>query len=167
MEAHLSRHNNGERVSYRAMEKFISNNWSNITMPKMLRKDNGLFVFHFTSEEDLNSILECSPWMMNNHKPIILKRWYEGMELDLSCLSEIPVWINLPNLDVRFWSEHMLARIGSVVGNPLLTDFTSTNQERLSYARVLVEISATMELLRQVRLFGLSDEVVEQTLEYD
>ncbi|KAL8136712.1 hypothetical protein V2J09_002713 [Rumex salicifolius] len=118
-------------------------NRTNITLPKILWKENRIFVFHFDKEEDLIAVLERAPWRMSNNKPLILRRWQEGMVLDFSFLDLIPIWITMPNLDVRFWSEHMLQKIGSAVSTPILIDYNSANQERISFARVLVEISPT------------------------
>ncbi|KAL8138851.1 hypothetical protein V2J09_004852 [Rumex salicifolius] len=124
---------------------------TNIIGPKIIERDNGLFVFHFEKEEDFAFVLERGPWMLRGQRPIILRRWYEGMELDLLCLDVVPIWITLPNLDVCFWSEHMLAKIGSAIGTLILTDFNSAHQEKLSFVRVLVEISANTELLREIQ----------------
>ncbi|KAL8139694.1 LOW QUALITY PROTEIN: hypothetical protein V2J09_005715 [Rumex salicifolius] len=110
--------------------------------------------------EDLVSILEQGPWMLGGQRPFILRRCHEGMELNLSCLTFVPIWITLPNLDVRFWSEHMLARIGYAIGTPILTDFNSAHQQKLSFARVMVEINAQTKLLSEIQLHGEDQELL-------
>ncbi|KAL8140049.1 LOW QUALITY PROTEIN: hypothetical protein V2J09_006070 [Rumex salicifolius] len=136
-------------------------------MSQMPKRRNGLFVFHFDKEEDLASILERGPWMLGGQRAIILKRWKIGMELDLFCLTEVPIWITLPNLDVRFWSEDMLAKIGSAIGTSVLTDFNSAHQEKLSFARVMVEIPPSTELICSVEFHDEDGEIIQQHIIYN
>ncbi|KAL8171202.1 hypothetical protein V2J09_023006 [Rumex salicifolius] len=110
-------------------------------------------------EEDLITILERAPWTIRN-KPLVLRRWKEGMPLDLSCLDNIPIWVTIPELDVRFWSEHMLERIGSAIGIPILTHYHSATQGRLSFARVLVEIAPDSVLLNEITFKGPKGELI-------
>ncbi|KAL8129707.1 hypothetical protein V2J09_018862 [Rumex salicifolius] len=156
----------GENISFKFMEKFIATHWNNIMLPRILRKDNGLFVFHFDKEEDLITILERAPWTIRN-KPLVLRRWKEGMPLDISCLDNIPIWVTISELDVRFWSEYMLERIGSAIGIPILTDYHSATQGRLSFARVLVEIAPDSVLLDEITFKGPKDELISQPFTYN
>ncbi|KAL8140050.1 LOW QUALITY PROTEIN: hypothetical protein V2J09_006071 [Rumex salicifolius] len=151
------------------IQQDIIYNWLLTRCPKcqIIRKENGLFVFHSDKEEDPASILERGPWMLGGQRSIILRRWKIGMELDLSCLTEVPIWITLPNLDVRFWSEDMLAKIGFVVGTSVLTDFNSAHQEKLSFARVMVEIAPSAELIKSIEFQGEDGEIIQQDIIYN
>jgi hypothetical protein len=55
-------------------------------------------------------------------------------------LSSIPVWVKFLHLPLEFWSTKCLSRIASGVGKPLYADKMTEDQQRLGYARVLVEI---------------------------
>ncbi|KAL8162331.1 hypothetical protein V2J09_013820 [Rumex salicifolius] len=57
-------------------------------------------------------------------------------------------------------------RVGSAIGTPILTDYNFANQEKLSYARVLVEISSKDEPLTEVIFRGTDGELIHQELIY-
>lgn len=54
-----------------------------------------------------------------------------------------------------------LSRIGSGLGNPLYADDCTTKIERVSYARMLIEMDATQPFLTSVKVEN-SREVFEQ-----
>ncbi|KAJ6365131.1 hypothetical protein OIU76_029994 [Salix suchowensis] len=67
-------------------------------------------------------------------------------------MSTVPVWVKLPNLPLRCWSENCLSKIASVIGNPIQCDMLTSSMTRLSYARVLVEIDLRKTLRESVNL---------------
>lgn len=58
-------------------------------------------------------------------------------------LGTLPMWIRLP---LYLWGAKSLSNIGSVLGNPLVTDECTANKLRVSYVRMLVEVDITQEL---------------------
>lgn len=63
-------------------------------------------------------------------------------------ISSIPVWRNLPGLPLECWNATALGKITSKVGKPISTDKLTYTKERLSYARVLVEVDTAKELVQ-------------------
>lgn len=78
------------------------------------------------------------------------------MKLDLFSLNRVNVWITLPHLDLQFWNAVMLRKIVSYIGRPFHTDKLTEYLEqgdsdgRISYARVLVELNASVELRDEI-----------------
>ena len=62
------------------------------------------------------------------------------------------VWINLPGLPIECWHPNALGKIASKVGKPIVMDKMTASLERVSFARVLVEIDASKELTWNVRI---------------
>eukprot|EP00252_Welwitschia_mirabilis_P002186 TRINITY_DN1208_c1_g1_i1.p1 TRINITY_DN1208_c1_g1~~TRINITY_DN1208_c1_g1_i1.p1 ORF type:complete len:109 (+),score=10.27 TRINITY_DN1208_c1_g1_i1:913-1239(+) len=60
-----------------------------------------------------------------------------------------------------------MSKIASVIGKPLCTYGITTRQERLSFARICIEISAKNELLTDILLKGPNGERLEQNVEYE
>ncbi|XP_009777941.1 uncharacterized protein [Nicotiana sylvestris] len=58
----------------------------------------------------------------------------------------VPIWVNLPGLPIQCWAEENLGRIASLLGKPICTDRLTAECERISYARVLVEMDITQPL---------------------
>ncbi|PHU05563.1 hypothetical protein BC332_26385 [Capsicum chinense] len=75
-----------------------------------------------------------------NNKPVILKPWELDFEFDQEMLSMIPIWVKFPGLPVGYWSTEDLSKVASAVGKPIRTDSFITNADKISYARVLVEV---------------------------
>ncbi|KAK6773972.1 hypothetical protein RDI58_029211 [Solanum bulbocastanum] len=53
---------------------------------------------------------------------------------------QIPIWVKFPSLPVGYWSVQALSKVASAIGIPLYTNGFTTNAEKISYARVLIEV---------------------------
>lgn len=91
--------------------------------------------------------------MFGGVHPLLLRRWHPCIKFDSRRVNSVHLWITLPELSFQFWSEDM-SRIVSMVGKPLATDTLSAGRKRMSYPRVLVEVSADKPLKEKVILGG-------------
>lgn len=64
----------------------------------------------------------------------------------------MPIWINLPGLPWEFSNTNALGKIVSKVDKPIFTDKITSTRGRLSYARALVEVDASIELVHVVKI---------------
>lgn len=51
----------------------------------------------------------------------------------------MPIWIQLPSLNLKYWGEICLFKLVKGIGQPLKLDQATQSKDRLLYARVLVE----------------------------
>ncbi|KAL0386530.1 UNVERIFIED_CONTAM: hypothetical protein Slati_4596900 [Sesamum latifolium] len=65
-------------------------------------------------------------------------------------ISSTPVWATLPSLPLECWNPNALGKIGSKLGTPIAMDSLTLKMERLSYARILVEVDASKKLVEEV-----------------
>ncbi|KAK4384443.1 hypothetical protein Sango_3060400 [Sesamum angolense] len=65
-------------------------------------------------------------------------------------ISLTPVWVTLPSLPLECWHANALGKIGSKLGTPIAMDSLTLKMERVSYARILVEVDASKPLADQV-----------------
>ncbi|KAL0305271.1 UNVERIFIED_CONTAM: hypothetical protein Scaly_2991100 [Sesamum calycinum] len=65
-------------------------------------------------------------------------------------ISMTPVWATLPSLPLECWHANALGKIGSKLGTPIAMDSLTLKMERISYARILVEVDASKPLVDQV-----------------
>lgn len=63
------------------------------------------------------------------------------MEFSKEELLTVPIWVRLPGINFKYWSDQGLSKIGSLVGKPLMVDKQTEKKLRLSYARLLVEVN--------------------------
>ncbi|XP_028066993.1 uncharacterized protein LOC114269841 [Camellia sinensis] len=62
------------------------------------------------------------------------------MKLSKDQLDKIPIWVKLFNVPMEYWDEDGLSRIASVIGEPLYMDILTAYEDRVSFAKVCVEI---------------------------
>lgn len=97
-----------------------------------------------------NKILENN-WTFRG-QPLILQPWSPDLDLKKLDVEKVPVWIQLPHLPLSCWTPKVLGKIASCIGKPLATDRMTANRERLTYARILVEMEIKNDLRYEVRV---------------
>lgn len=111
-------------------------------------------------------MLFVGPYMIAR-RPIVIKEWVVDFCFEKEILKEIPLWIRLPKLPFNCSSGDSLSRIGSVLGTPICADECTSTQQRISYARLLVEIDITKPLVYTVQIEGDNWQRVEQQVYYE
>lgn len=77
----------------------------------------------------------------------MLKLWEIDFFFDQDLLSVVPLWVKFPGLPVGYCSTESLSKDASVVGKPLYADDKFTAHfEKISYARILIEVDASQPL---------------------
>lgn len=128
--------------------------------------NEGYFVVRFELQRDKDNLLGDGPLMIAN-RPIIIKDWVADFSFEKEVLKEVPLWIRLPKLPLSCWSADSLSRIGSVIGKPVCADECTSQQLRISYARLLVEVDVTKPLIYKVQEEDDDGFKVEQQVYYE
>lgn len=149
------------------MEKYVATHWTMVDKPEIRETHSGVFLYTFKDEKQMNTVLEKAPRTFGSSHPFLLQRWRPGIKLDPRNVESTHLWITLPNLDYQFWSEDMLSRIASKVGKPVVTDKLTALTQKMSYPRILVEVSALQPLKEKVTLKGPQGEIHEQKVHFD
>lgn len=131
----------GARSSLQGMSLFMEKHWK-IPQFKVFLKDNGVWVFKYNSLEDRLWVLENGPWLVGGCKPLILKAWKTGEAIDWTSFKLVPVWAKIVDIDLMLLSfNHMREVIGKMIGKLISIDRITNEVEKLSFARILVEVS--------------------------
>jgi len=112
----------------------------------------------------METILRAGPWIVVN-KSLSLKPWTPTFKFDQEIMCRVPVWITLPNLDLQFWSINGLSKLASAGGIPLFTDRCKTYKERISYARVSVEVDMSSDLPECIPVCDPFGDMLNQKIE--
>ncbi|KAG5099586.1 hypothetical protein JHK82_044638 [Glycine max] len=112
--------------------------------------ESGWLVFKFESEDDLNQVLSAGPYFIFQ-RPLLLKVMPAFFDFGNEELSKIPVWVKLRNLPLELWNPQALGKILSKIGSPIRFDHLTTSKGSISFARALVEVDASLELIDEVR----------------
>lgn len=83
---------------------------------------------------------------MFDKKPVIVKPWSADLDIknfDVNC---VPIWVRLMELDLKYWGQNTLMKLGSMLGKPIKTDRATTMKELLHYAHLFIDVSIVHEL---------------------
>ncbi|KAL0339018.1 UNVERIFIED_CONTAM: hypothetical protein Sangu_1423900 [Sesamum angustifolium] len=109
----------------------------------------GYIAGKFARAEDRQRILAGGPYFVYG-RPLLLKIMPDCFEFKEDDISLTPVWATLPSLPLECWHPNALGKIGSRLGTPIAMDSLTMKMERVSYARILVEVDASKKLVDHV-----------------
>ncbi|XP_058775719.1 uncharacterized protein LOC131649995 [Vicia villosa] len=96
---------------------------------------------------------------------MLLTEWKPNFNLKKDMLRTIPILVKLPQLPLYLWGAKSLSKIDSALGTPLMTNECMKNRYRISYARILVDINITQEMLKEITIRDIEGEKMQQTVE--
>jgi hypothetical protein len=140
--------------------------WNFVKLPDMYYNNEGYFVLRFHSHKERDDVLLKGPYTIRN-MPMLLAEWKPNFNLKNDMMRTIPVWVQLPQLPLHLWGPKNLGKITSVLGTPLMTDECTANRYRISYARILVEIDVTQELITEITITNEKGDKMQQQVEYE
>ena len=154
----------GKFPGFKALKSIIVGIWK--CEASLSIHESGWLVYRFQSEEDKNAVLKNGPVLVYG-RPLILKSMPKFFNFSRSEMSSVPVWVKFPNLPLECWTSRCLSKISSLLGKPIQSDRLTASRERISYARVLVEINLMKDLPSLIK-FGLPDgSTLEQPVIYE
>ncbi|KAL0392777.1 UNVERIFIED_CONTAM: hypothetical protein Sradi_2500500 [Sesamum radiatum] len=82
-------------------------------------------------------------------------------------ISLTPIWATLPSLPLECWHTNALGKIDLRLGTPIAIDSLTMKMERVSYARILVEVDASKKLEDHVEFILPNGVVRKQPIVYE
>ncbi|KAJ8419756.1 hypothetical protein Cgig2_022413 [Carnegiea gigantea] len=82
---------------------------------------SGVYLVRFKTIHDKEAVLSKGIYYFNQ-KPFIVKAWNEHLEINTSSINSLPIWVQFPELDVKYWGVDSLSKLGSLLGIPLKID---------------------------------------------
>ncbi|KAF7144472.1 hypothetical protein RHSIM_Rhsim04G0088500 [Rhododendron simsii] len=81
-------------------------------------------------------------------------------------MSRLPIWIQLYNVPLQYWTAAGLSYIASAIGKPLYADEMTESTRRISYAKICVEVAALDPLPHSVDLLTASGKIFSIDVKY-
>lgn len=129
--------------------QYISLEWNNVSKTKVFLHEDGCILVKFENMKDRNEIFYVGPFTLNN-RPLIVKPQTPSFNFHDEIMRVIPSWVRFPNLPLNCRGPETLSRISSMIKVSLFADECITRQMRVSFARVLIEVYVTKEVLKVV-----------------
>ncbi|XP_058755938.1 uncharacterized protein LOC131629159 [Vicia villosa] len=148
------------------LKHYMERMWNFVQLPEMVYHEEGYFILKFITQSYNEEVLMKGPYTLRN-MPILLCDWRPGFSLKEDMLRTLPIWVKLPLLPLHIWGFKSLNKIGSALGNPLLTDECTASKARVSYARILVEVDVTQELRNCINIKDVEGRILIQPVEYE
>ncbi|KAJ8453127.1 hypothetical protein Cgig2_008011 [Carnegiea gigantea] len=140
--------------------------YSQYTINKVVTARKGLYLVRFGVMADKEEVLKKRIYYFDR-KPFIIKAWNENLDLDTNAIKSLPIWVLLPDLDIKYWGADGLSKIGSVIGIPLKTDKQTMNKTYLSYVRIMIDTPLDGPFLDHVDYINDKGRVIRQQVKYD
>ena len=157
----------GFKMPFHTVNTIASRVWARFGLENVMTTTSGFMIFRFKTKEAMHMVLEKGPWMFGG-KTIILQQWHPHYVFDKNKISKLPVWIRLHGLPFPLWSKTGLSLAASMAGRPLSCDEQTYNCTRLDYARVCVEVDASLPFIHQFEMeSSLSEEPISIQVEYE
>ncbi|KAL5132074.1 hypothetical protein HKD37_12G034821 [Glycine soja] len=111
------------------------------------------------------ALLDCPYFIFQ--RPLLQKVMSAFFDFGNEELSKIPVWVKLRNLPLELWNPQALGKILSKIGSPIRSDHLTASKGSISFARALVEVDASLELIDEVRFRLPTGKTFVQKIEYE
>lgn len=156
----------GENPTISYLTSYLHNHCGIEGTAEIFYHAEGYYVIRFEKSSDKEKLLYEGPYMLAS-RPVIVKEWCPDFCFENEVLKEVPLWVWLPRLPLTCWSEDSLSQIGSVIGKPICADEYTSQQQRISYARMLVEVDITKPLIYKIPIEGENGLMFEQQVYYE
>ncbi|KAK4351931.1 hypothetical protein RND71_027449 [Anisodus tanguticus] len=111
----------------------------------------GWIVFKFQTGEDKDNVLTNGPHFVYG-TTLLMKDLPECFAFDTQEICTMPLWVRLPSLPLELWNERALSHIFSRVDRSIATDKLTHGNEQTSFARALVEVDLSKDIVHFVEL---------------
>lgn len=130
----------GFHPNVKLFEGYCHRLWGKNNVDKVIPIKKGIFLIRFLNTESKTKALQMHNLMLDN-RPVFLKQWHDGMEFSREEFYQVPVWVQLPALPIKYWGQNFLSKIVGLLGEPVKADAATANRDIIGYARFLVEMN--------------------------
>ncbi|XP_062080776.1 uncharacterized protein LOC133785571 [Humulus lupulus] len=120
-------------------EGFIRRMWKD-KVDKVGLLSYGVFLIRFETIEDRDEVLNGG-YIFLNKRPMVMKAWDPNTNFKKEDVRTVPIWIQISDLDLKYWGEKLLFKIVGQLGKPVQVDLVTKERNKLNFPRVLIEVS--------------------------
>ena len=125
--------------------------WLKQGLMDVIPHGKGLYIFRFSQPSGAKDVLEGGPWLIAG-RHLCLRWWSPKISWQREDVLTVPIWVQLHNVPLEFWTAEGLSYLANAVGKPLYADAVTESSRRLQYARVCVVVDAMKPLITEFTL---------------
>ncbi|GAV82778.1 DUF4283 domain-containing protein, partial [Cephalotus follicularis] len=155
----------GKRIPFKALQTVLNKKGENAGRFSIHTADNGIYIFKYESSIVRDWILENGPWYVWGIS-LALRLWEKEMPLMQCSFTKVPILVKLMNILMEYWTHAGLSRLDSLLGNPLHMDAATESKQKINFARLCMEMSATSKFPANIRARWNNGVYVDVKVEY-
>ena len=142
----------GKNVSITVIENGIKDEWAEELgeVPELEGLTREWFALNFAQQAHVNWVLARN-WSLEQC-PVLVKMWNPTFDASHEQVDVIPIWVHLPSLPRKYWSEEHFISIGNILGTFLEADMSFKVTKLRRVARILVNINVREGLYEEIHL---------------
>ena len=156
----------GANPPFEVMKGYFNRIWAAYAIDRILYVRKGVFLVRFANLQDKIAV-EKRGFYFFDSKPMLVKGWNPHMDLQSETIRSLPLWVQLPALDIKYWGTQSLSKIGSLLGNPIKTDKHTRDKQVIRYARLLIEMPIEGPFPEYIEFFNEDSILVRQPVTYE
>ncbi|KAL0294586.1 UNVERIFIED_CONTAM: hypothetical protein Sradi_6881300 [Sesamum radiatum] len=145
----------GRKPPFHQVQNYFRSIWKSVR--DVIATANGFFFIIFDNAAAMDEVIDGGPWLFNG-QALVLQRWEPGMALRKHSHTQVPIWIKLHHLLVKYWTVDGLSTVASGIGTPLYPDVITKACMRLDFARVCVMLDYHSTLPKHVIVISPRDD---------
>uniref|UniRef100_A0A803PSW3 CCHC-type domain-containing protein n=1 Tax=Cannabis sativa TaxID=3483 RepID=A0A803PSW3_CANSA len=147
------------------LEGFVRRIWKDeVVKVGLLAK--GIFIIRFQSLEQRDKVMQQG-YVFFDRKPMVMKPWNPIDDFTKEEVTNVPTWVQLKGLDIKYWGEASLFKIAGQLGVPLQVDIVTKNRDRLQYPRILIQVSLAQDFPEKINFIDECYHEVDLDVKYE
>ncbi|GAV87804.1 DUF4283 domain-containing protein [Cephalotus follicularis] len=155
----------GKRIPFKIVKEHLEKKWRKWGGVNVITGDNESFLFKFDNSAARDLVISNTPWEVWGTY-LALRQWEEGMSLRKDSFSSIPVWVKLSNVPFELWTKPGISYVASAIGVPLCMNAATTTSNRLSFARVCIEMKASSSFPTSYKVRRRNGTLIDVMVQY-
>ncbi|XP_059076646.1 uncharacterized protein LOC131875927 [Cryptomeria japonica] len=123
----------GMRPNIEVVRGFVKRKWNLKGQVDVVAMNKGCLSFSFSCEEDHMNILCNETWAIRKYL-MYIQKWYPNARREKKFVVQVPIWIKLLGLPIKYWEEDVFARIANAFRELIAIDPVTASRRRLIYA---------------------------------
>ena len=91
----------GANPSYEVIVGYVRRIWVDFAIDKVLLIIKGLYLVRFNEHQAAMTVAQKGVYYFDQ-KPFTIKAWTPKMAMNINVITSLPLWIQLPELDIKY-----------------------------------------------------------------